>query len=127
MTTIPSSSPSSPPVSTPISLVDQLATAQKLIKDLTRIGATDEAHIQAAIVAMGNGADEARWPSGMHVITALINERDRLQAAINELLAKAPCTCPEHETVVGMMQEHDDTDITCYVNRAKAVIRKVTE
>lgn len=38
-----------------------------------------------------------------------------------QLLNEAPCTCPEHETGIGMLPGHDDTNQACYKNRAKVV------
>lgn len=41
------------------------------------------------------------------------------------LLQDAPCTC-EHETGLGMMYVHEDDNVACYLNRARAAITKAT-
>lgn len=44
------------------------------------------------------------------------------EAAIN-LLQEAPCTCPEHETGIGMMPGHEDDNADCFKNRARRFLR----
>lgn len=43
--------------------------------------------LSKSMSVMGHGADQARWPKGMHVIDALIRERNKLEAERDELRA----------------------------------------
>ena len=87
-----------------------LDMARERIAELEEQTRRDNDWFQQAIVAMGNGVDEERWPSGTHVITALVAERDALKAKLDELTFWIPCSerMPEDEQQVWVRFQWED-------------------
>jgi len=68
------------------------------------------------------------WPTDEEAKSREAETTAKLMAAapeMAELLSLAPCTCPEWETGMGMMSEHDDKHEPCFRNRAKGILKQI--
>jgi hypothetical protein len=68
------------------------------------------------------------WPTDEEARSREAETTAKLMAAapeLAELLSSAPCTCPEWETGLGMVTEHDDKHEPCLRNRARALFMKI--